>query len=130
MNDDDDRYVGGPYRSAPERAPRRSGPHVGPLQITPLRTTLGVAMLGSLLIVAYGLLARDSTQLPMLIAGGAISGVVLVVGALAGVIAAYQTAAAGRAGSALVYALAAGLTILAAAGAFAAAIILALVTRD
>ncbi len=98
--------------------------------MTPLRVTLGIALVGSLVIVAYGLLARDSTQLPMLTAGEAISGVVFGLLALAGAYAAYQNASAGRNGRAVVYAVLGGIAAVAAAGSIAAAVILGLVIRS
>lgn len=98
-------------------------------RVTALRGTLGIALLGSLLIVAYGVSARDASQIPVLTAGMAISGVVFGLLALAGAYAAYRQAADGGSGRALVYAVLGGAAALLAAGFMAAAIILALVTR-
>lgn len=125
-NPSDNRYVG---RHVPNRAPERTAPHVGPFRVTALRTTLGIALLGSLLIVGYGVSVRDASQIPVLTAGMAISGLVFGLVALAGAYAAYRQAADGRSGRALVYAVLGGAAALLAAGSMAAAIILALVTR-
>ncbi|MEA2537209.1 MAG: hypothetical protein QOF11_1443 [Chloroflexota bacterium] len=102
----------------PARRPRRT--------ITPLRVTLGIALLVSLAVVGYGLVARDATQLPMLTAGEFISGIVFALLALAGAWAAYSQSREGSAGRALVYAVGGGIAALLAAASLAAAIILAL----
>ena len=94
--------------------------------MTPLRVTLGCATLGSLLIVLYGLTVRDASQLPVLTAGGAISGVVFAVLAGVGAWTAYHESAAGRAGRAFGYAFLGGIAALLAAAAFAGAMILGL----
>jgi hypothetical protein len=123
-NPSDNRYVG---RHVPGAPRERTAPHLGPFRATPLRTTLGIALLGSLLIVGYGVSVRDANQIPVLTAGMAISGVVFGLLALAGAFAVYRQAADGRSGRALVYAILGGAAALLAAGFMAAAIILALV---
>ena len=97
----------------------------GPL-LTPLRVFLGIALIASSGVVVYGLVARDTTQMPMLTAGEFMSGVVFLLLALAGAWAAFSRARDGESGRALLYALLGGICILVAAGSFAAAIILAL----
>jgi hypothetical protein len=104
----------------PARPPRRQR------RITPLRVTLAIALLVSLAVVAYGLLARDATQLPMLTAGEFISGIVFALLALAGAWAAYSRSREGSTGRALVYAVMGGIAALLAAGSLAFAIILTL----
>ncbi len=79
--------------------------------------------------MAYGLLARDATQIPMLTAGEFISGIVFVLLALAGAWAAFDRARDGESGRAFIYALLGGICVLVAAGSFAAAIILSLTLR-
>jgi hypothetical protein len=127
----DRRYSGGPYPDADtdaipgeplEEAPRRRGRP----RITPLRVFLGIALAASSLVVGYGLLARDATQIPVLTAGEFISGIVFVMLALAGAWAAFSRARDGESGRALVYALLGGVSALLAAGSIAAAIILTL----
>ena len=95
-------------------------------RITPLRVVLGIALVASLAVVVYGLLARDATQLPMLTAGEFISGIVFALLALAGAWAAYSRSREGSTGRALVYAVMGGFAALLAAGSLAFAIILAL----
>jgi hypothetical protein len=106
---------------SPEPAPRRRG-----RLLTPIRVTLGIALIASIGVVTYGLLARDATQIPVLTAGGYISGIVFVLLGLAGAWAAYRRAQDGSSGRALVYAVLGGIAALLAAAAFAGAIILTL----
>lgn len=94
--------------------------------ITPLRVTLGIALVVSLGVVGYGLVARDATQLPVLTAGEFISGIVFALLALAGAWASYSRSREGSAGRALVYAVLGGIAALLAAASLAAAIILTL----
>jgi hypothetical protein len=105
----------------PARRPRRRRP------ITPLRVTLGIALLVSLAVVGYGLVARDATQLPVLTAGEFITGIVFALLALAGAWAAYSQSRAGSSGRAFGYAVLGGVAALLAAGSLAAAIIQALI---
>ncbi len=88
--------------------------------------TLGIALVASLGVVTYGLLARDSSQLTVLTAGAYIVGIVFALLALAGAWAAYQRGRQGQSGRALIYALLGGVTALLAAGSFAGAILLTL----
>lgn len=104
----------------PLRRPRRQR------RITPLRVVLGIALLASLGVVGYGLLARDATQLPMLTAGEFISGIVFALLALAGAWAAYSRSREGSTGRALVYAVMGGFAALLAAASLASAVILTL----
>jgi type VI protein secretion system component VasF len=102
----------------PTRPPRRRR------TITPLRVTLGIALLVSLGVVGYGLVARDATQLPVLIAGEFISGIVFALLALAGAWASYSRSREGSAGRAFVYAVLGGIAALLAAASLALALIL------
>jgi hypothetical protein len=113
----------GPYPGEPrDEVPRRPGRP----RVTPLRTFLSIALIASSLVVGYGLLARDATQLPVLTAGEFISGIVFVMLALAGAWGAFSRARDGESGRALVYALLGGMSALIAAGSLAAATILTL----
>ncbi len=107
---------------SPEPTPRRKRGR----PLTPVRVTLGIALVASIGAVAYGLLARDATQIPVLTASGYMSGIVFVLLALAGAWAAYRRAQGGQGGRALVYAVLGGIAALLAAVAFAGAIILTL----
>lgn len=124
-------YLGGPYPD-PNRNPDSGEPldeeprRPGGPRVTPLRAFLSIALIASSLVVGYGLLARDATQMPVLTAGEFISGIVFAMLALAGAWAAFSRARDGDSGRALVYALLGGVSALIAAGSFAAAIILTL----
>ena len=50
-------------------APRRRGPHIGPLRITPARVFLFVALLGGLAFLAYSIFFRDALQVPLMATG-------------------------------------------------------------
>jgi hypothetical protein len=105
-----------------------SGPRRG--RLTPFRVTMAIALLGSIALLAYGLVTRDDNQLRILTAGGFVVGIVLALLALAGAYAAYRRAASGHEGRAFGYALLGGLAAVLAALAFAGASILALVQHD
>lgn len=126
VNPNRNRQAGAQRRGS---GPGLVGPRVGLPRVTALRTILGIALLGSLLLVAYGVIARDATQIPVLTAGMAINGVVFGLLALAGAWAAFRQAADGRSGRAFVYAALGGAAALFAAGSMAVAVILALVAR-
>ncbi len=97
--------------------------------LTPVRVTLTIALLASIGVVTYGLVARDATQIPVLTAGTYIIGIVFALLALAGAWAAYRRGQAGQSGRALIYAVLGGAAALLAAGSLASAIILTLSTR-
>ena len=129
----DDRYVGRerpPVRSPRARSSGTGSPldriALGRIALTPLRLTLGGATLVSVLVVLYGLTVRDASQLPVLTAGGAISGIVFAVLAGVGAWTAYHESAAGRSGRAFGYAFLGGIAALSSAAAFAGAVILGL----
>ena len=115
-----------PAEYQPDEAPvrRRRG-----RLLTPVRVCLTIALIASIGVVAYGLLARDATQIPVLTAGTYIIGVVFALLALAGAWAAYRRGQAGQSGRALIYAVLGGAAALLAAGSLASAIILTLSAR-
>lgn len=118
-----------PDRGYPDQAEPPDGPSARPRRrrtITPVRVTLAIALLVSLGVVGYGLVARDATQLPVLTAGEFISGIVFALLALAGAWASYSRSRDGSSGRAVVYAVLGGIAALLAAGSLAAAIILTL----
>ena len=121
---------GGPGGGAPRPAPRGfpggvpgSGRSRRP---NPLWIALGIAIVGSLALVIYAFLKRDSSQIPLLATAAAIFGIVLLVLAFGGAVATYRAARDGRAGRAVVFALAGGFAMIAAAGVLAFATILGL----
>jgi hypothetical protein len=107
-----------------------AGLHLGRVRITPTRTTLAIALIGSLLFVAYAVTVRDASQIPLLATGAGILGIVFVALALAAAVSTYREASAGRAGRAMLMALGGGVAALLAAGVFSGAVILALLWRS
>ncbi len=97
--------------------------------LTPVRVILALALVGAGAVVAYGLVARDQTQLPVLTAGLYVSGVVFALLALAGAWAAFSQARDGSGLRALVYSLLGGATALVSAVCFALGAILTLTAK-
>ena len=114
-------------RARSTAAPRRRGPHIGPLRITPARVFLFVALLGGLGFLAYSIFFRDALQVPLMATGFAICGIAFAIAAfmsLAGVISAGHE---GRDGRAFFTSLVGGLLALAAMGCLAAAVIMGMI---
>ena len=114
---------------ARSRSTRSSdGPRTrGGLRATPGLLTLLVALAGSTVFVGWGLVARDSTQVPVLCAGFAVYGLIFSSLALGGGRATYLAARTGGAGRALLWALLGGVAACIAAACFGLALVLALV---
>jgi drug/metabolite transporter (DMT)-like permease len=93
---------------------------------SPIAIAMAIALVGSLALVIYAFLKRDSSQIPLLATAAAIFGIVLLVLAFLGAAATYRAARDGRAGRAVVLALAGGFAMIAAAGVLAFATILGL----
>lgn len=109
--------------------PPESGPHVGPLPITPTGVLLVVALVGSIAYFLYALTVREATQIPLLAAGLVVLGIVFAAIAGFGLRSTWRSSVDGRDGRALAHALVGGFACLAAASCFAGAIILAMVNR-
>jgi hypothetical protein len=106
---------------------RRTGLHVGPIRITPLRASLAIALVGAgLFNLVAVLVVRDERQIPMLSSGFLVMGLALGALAVGAAIETWRAGADGRSGQAFAFALAGGVAGLAAAGCFAGAVILAL----
>jgi hypothetical protein len=114
----------------PDGGRGRVGPHVGPIRLTPARISLGIALGGALLLFAYALLRRDELQVPLLASSALVLGLVFAAFAVAGAVATYRAAAEFRSGQALVLAIVGGLFAVGACGAFAVALVLALLWRS
>jgi hypothetical protein len=109
--------------------PRPPGAYIGPVRLTPTRAMLAIALVGSGLFVLYGIVVRDATQVPMLVAGFGVLGIVFSALALGGAISTYGAAKEGRGGRAFALAVLGGIAAMIASGSFAVAVILALVWR-
>jgi drug/metabolite transporter (DMT)-like permease len=95
-------------------------------RISPIWIAIVIALIGSLALVIYAFLKRDASQIPLLATAATIFGIVLVVAAIGGAVATYRAARQGRAGRAVVLALAGGFAAILAAGVLAFATILGL----
>jgi hypothetical protein len=115
-----------PYGSDDPPALERTGPRISPTGIL-----LVVALVGSLAYVLYAFaVVRDASQIPLLVSGAAVLGVVFVAIAVTGLIGSWRSSVSGRDGRALGHALVGGVACLAAAGCFAVAIILGMVSQS
>jgi FtsH-binding integral membrane protein len=102
---------------------------LGPIPITPTGILLLLAFVGSIAYLLYAITVRDASQIPLLASGAVVLGVVFVAIAVTGLIATWRSSVRGRDGRALGHALVGGIACLAAAGCFAVAIILGMVSR-
>lgn len=110
----------------PDGSRGRIGPHLGPIRLTPIRVTVAVALIGSLLFLLYAVTVRDASAIPMLASGALVLGLVFSGLAVAGVVATYRAASDGRSGAALAQALLGGTAVILACGCFAVAAVLML----
>ena len=107
------------------RAPR-TGPHIGPLRITPLRVFLAIALVGGVAFLGWSVLVRDANQVPMMATGFAVCGLVLAVLAAMSVGRIVSAGREGRDGTAVITALVGGLIAMAAMLLLAGAVIMSL----
>jgi hypothetical protein len=114
------------YRMQPPE--EADGRRVGLIAITPTGILLVIAFIGSVLYLLYAVTVRDASQIPLLASGAAVLGIVFVAVAVTGLIATWRSSIGGRDGRALAHAVIGGIACLAAAGCFAVAIILGLVS--
>src|SRR3990172_11998674 len=109
-------------RDPSQRYPiRRDVPRQRRLRMTPGRLAVALAMVGSLGLLFYGLVRRDSAQIPILASGLIILGLALLGAGLWSALAAYRDARHGRSGWAFVGALFGGLCGLGGSGGRASA---------
>jgi hypothetical protein len=122
----DDRSGVVPRRADGSRG--RSGPHVGPVQITPVRAVLAIAFVGSLIYIAYAILqVEDSAQIPMVTSGTAVLGIVFTAFSVGGAIRMWRAWQEGLQGQTVLFAVLGGIAGMIALGCFAAALVLGLV---
>ena len=96
--------------------------------MTPTAILIAVALLGSIAYLLYAVTVRDASQIPLLASGAAVLGIVFVAVAVTGLIATWRSSLRGSDGRAIGHALIGGIACLAAAGCFAVAIILGMVS--
>ena len=114
---------------APDGSRRRTGLHVGPVRVTPTRVFLVIALLGSLLYFVYAVTVRDTSQIPALASGALVLGLVFGMLATAGGIETYRAARADRPARSVMAAVLGGVAGIVSLGCFAAAAILAILSR-
>jgi hypothetical protein len=114
---------------APDGSRRRTGLFVGPVRITPTRVFLAIALVGSLLYLAYAVSVRDTTQIPALASGALVLGLVFGMLATAGGIETYRAARADRPARSVGAAIMGGVAGIVSLACFAAAAILAILSR-
>jgi hypothetical protein len=113
-----------PMAQATRPVPRRRR-----LRVTPTRVTLLVAFVGSVLFILYALTVRDASQIPLLVAGAVVLGIVFTALAIAGLAGTYTSARDARTGTALLQAIGGGIAVLIAFGCFTLAAVLVLLLR-
>jgi hypothetical protein len=122
-----------PRRQVSARAPdgtrRRTGLHVGSVRVTPTRVFLAVALLGSMLYLVYAVNVRDTTQIPALASGALVLGLVFGMLATVGGFETYQASRGNRPARSVVAAVLGGIAGVIALGCFAAAAILAILSK-
>ena len=123
-----DRRRPGYARQAVRPRPEPEGRRIGPIPVSPTGILLLVAMIGSIAYLLYAITVREASQIPMLATGAIVLGVVFVAIAITGLIGVWRSSLRGRDGRAIGHALIGGIACLAAAGCFALAIILGLVS--
>ena len=112
----------------PDGSRGRTGPHLGPLQITPVPAALAIAFLGSLLYIGWAVFkVKDSTQIPMITSGTAVLGLVFASLSLGGAIRMWRAWRDEAQGQTVLFALLGGIAGMAALGCLAGALVLALI---
>ena len=113
------------------RPPRPAAPLLRQAQrrrlLTPFRAVVLVALIGSGLLLVFGIVDRTATQIPILVAGLAVLSLTFAAIAVACVVNLVRAGREGRSSTAFWAALAGGVAVLIAAGCMAAAVILAMV---
>lgn len=129
-----DRRRAGEFRS--QARPRGYEPAPGPAPaparrspITPTGVLLVVALIGSLAYILYAITVRDASQIPLLVSGAVVLGIVFIAIAITGLVATWRSSVRGSDGRAFGHAIVGGIACLAAAGCFAVAIILTMVSQ-
>ncbi|MEI7743759.1 MAG: hypothetical protein WCK58_08425 [Chloroflexota bacterium] len=121
------RVAGEARRSLSDPAPRRRGPHLGPVSLSPIRIMLLVALVGGLAFLLWSVLVRDQLQIPLMATGFAICGLVFAAMAVLTVISVIRAGHDGRDAAAVVTALFGGLIAMASLMCLAAATIFSLI---
>jgi len=103
----------------------RRGLRLGPVEITPTKVILAVAVAGSIGFGLYTVTVRDANQIPLLAAGLTLLGLVFGMLTVAGVIATYRAGSDALAVRAMFLAIGAGVASIVTLGCLAGAVLLA-----
>jgi hypothetical protein len=106
------------------------GRHLGSIPITATAVLIVIALIASVAYLAYALTVRDASQIPLLASGAVVLGIVFGAIAVVGARATWRSSVGGRDARAFGHAVIGGLAALAAAGCFAAAVILFLLRQS
>ena len=118
----------GSIRQAPAAGSHEpAGPHLGPIPITATGVLLLVALVGSLVFFAYTITVRESTQIPLVVSGSVVLGLVFAAIAAVAARATWRSSVQGRDARAFGHSLLGGIAALIAAACFAGAIVLTLI---
>ena len=113
--------------SSSEQALPAQGRRLGPIPITVTGILIVVALVLSLLYVGYAVSVRDASQIPLLVSGLVVLGIVFLAIAAVGARAAWRSSVRGSDARAFGHAILGGIASLVAAGCIALAVILYLV---
>jgi hypothetical protein len=103
----------------------RRGLRLGPVEITPTKVILAVAVAGSIGFGLYTVTVRDANQIPLLAAGLTVLGLVFGMLTISGVIATYRAGSDELAVRAMFLAIGAGIASIITLGCLAGAVLLA-----
>ncbi len=122
-------WQGGGYSAgAPDNArPPRGRSRLGRPRLTPLRVTLGIALVGGLAFLGWSVFVRDQLQVPLMATGFAVCGLVLLVVAGLSIGGVVRAGREGRDGAAVLTALVGGLIAMAAMLLLAGAVIMSMI---
>jgi len=115
------------WRSPGTPSRGRSGPHLGPMRITPARVFLLVALVGGLGFLAYSIFFRDALQVPLMATGFAVVGIVFGIAAFMSIGAVVSAGRESRDRAAFFTALVGGFLAVAALMCLAAAVIMSMI---
>jgi hypothetical protein len=111
----------------PDLEPSREPAHVGPIPITATGVLILVALIGSLAYILYAITVRDASQIPLLVSGAVVLGLVFAAIAFVGARATWRSSIEGHDARAFGHAIVGGIAALVAAGCIAGAVILIMV---
>jgi hypothetical protein len=101
----------------------------GGRRISPGVVFLAIALIGSVIFVLYAITVRDTSQIPLLTAGGVVLGIVFLGLALYSLRSTWRAGIAGRNGRALGLGIGGGIAAIIGAGCVAGAVILFLLSQ-